>query len=78
MLPYQHALQHLGGLKDEEIILHVGENSWMVVVKNTNEQFRFGRGWRKFVQDNQLVRNDACLFQIFENAAIYEVKIFKA
>lgn len=78
LVPFKHGQTFLGESKDKEVTLRVGNRSWIVLVKQSNNQHRLGRGCRSFVQDNGLQIDDACHFRLLPCGKVYIVKIFKA
>ena len=77
MIPFSHDVQFLENFKDQDICLLVGESGWNVVIKYSSDAYRLGRGWMKFVKDNDVKIDDLLLFENLVSAS-YDVTIFRA
>ena len=66
----------LQNFKNNNITLSVGEREWIVKVNQSQSYYRLGRGWRDFVNDNDLSINDVLLFENI-GAGHYNVSMFK-
>ena len=77
MIPFSHGDQFLENYKDQEISVLVGDSVWNVVIKYSSDAYRLGRGWRKFVKDNDVKIDDLLLFEYLVSAS-YDVTIFRA
>ena len=77
MIPFGHGDQFLENFKDQEISLVVGDSEWNAVIRYSSYSYRLGRGWRKFVKDNDVKIDDVLLYENLVSAS-YVVTIFRA
>ena len=77
MISFNHDDHFLENYKDQDISLLVGDSQWNAVIKYSSDAYRLGRGWRKFVKDNDVKIDDVLLFENLVFAS-YAVTIFRA
>ncbi|VVB10381.1 unnamed protein product [Arabis nemorensis] len=70
---YYDELPH--GLSNTVTLEGTGGCSWKIVVMKKPDGVYFGKGWSKFVEDNQLKDGDSLMF-LYDGDRIFEVSIY--
>ncbi|CAK7355254.1 unnamed protein product [Dovyalis caffra] len=84
-IPKEWRKKHIPATNGMEIELRVpaSKKTWSVRLKNNKYKFGIGKGWCKFVLDNNLEESDICIFELKQGAkanketVIFNVIIFR-
>ncbi|CAD5173645.1 unnamed protein product [Musa acuminata subsp. malaccensis] len=81
VIPHGFAVQNMPGC-DQSVLLRLPSGgTWQVNYIVHYKATKFGSGWRQFVVDNELEKDDVCLFEIIiakNYDFVLEVNIFRA